>query len=431
MNGCPQSLAALESATWPQLRLACNLAVPVTREAITMPSLNGITVLDLSHALAGPFSTLLLTELGARVIKLEPPGGDHFRPSHAGGTFAAINRNKNGICLDLKQAASRPVMERLIRSADIFVQSFTPGTIDRLGYGYEAVSALSPRMIYCSISGFGDTGPYRELRGYDTVIQAISGIMMSTGEADRPPVRVGPSVIDMGTGSYLAVAVLDALRERDQHEYGNADGGYQGAKLEFNLLETALSWMAPLIAGYSLTGKLPQREGSALAFHSPYQVFAASDGYLFIGASTERAWQRLCDALDRPDLPSDERFIDRASRVTNRAALSAIIETYLSTRTVAETVDKVRSAGVPCAPVNTLQDILEDAHVAERGVLSMHLDPNAGDVMQVRSPIGKSLGEDMQPAPSIGQHTREVLIELGYSAAEIDALFADGVAISG
>ena len=137
-----------------------------------MPSLQGTTVLDLSHALAGPFATMLLTELGARVIKLEPPGGDHFRPSHAGGTFAAINRNKNGICLDLKKAGSGPIMERLINRADIFVQSFTPGTIDRLGYGYEAVSALNPGIIYCSISGFGDSGPYRELRGYDAVIQA-------------------------------------------------------------------------------------------------------------------------------------------------------------------------------------------------------------------------------------------------------------------
>ena len=265
-----------------------------------MPSLKDVTVLDLSHALAGPFSTMLLAELGARIIKLEPPGGDHFRPSHAGGTFAVINRNKHGICLDLKHPDSQDIMQRLIARADILVQSFTPGTIDRLGYGYEAVAEMKPEIIYCSISGFGETGPYRELRGYDAVIQAMSGIMMSTGEPDRPPVRVGPSVIDMGTGSYLVIAILDALRERDRE--GN------GAKLEFNLLETALSWMAPIIAGYSITGKLPQRQGSALAVYSPYQVFQASDGYLFIGASTQRAWQRLCTALDRPEWLEDPTF---------------------------------------------------------------------------------------------------------------------------
>lgn len=387
-----------------------------------MPSLKGLTVLDLSHALAGPFSTMLLSELGARIIKLEPPGGDHFRPGQAGGTFAAINRNKTGICLDLKQAASRGIMQRLIQRADIFVQSFTPGTIDRLGYGYEAVSTLNPSIIYCSISGFGDSGPYRELRGYDAVIQAMSGIMMATGEAHRPPVRVGPSVIDMGTGSYLTIAVLDALRERDRNN--------QGAKLEFNLLDTALSWMAPAIAGYSLTGKLPERQGSALSFYSPYQVFPASDGYLFIGASTERAWQRLCGALDRLDLLSDERFCDRVARVENRAALNLIIEAYLATRTVKQALDIVRAAGVPCAPVNTLQDILEDPHVSERAVLSRHVDPQVGEVVQVRSPIGKALDHSMQPAPALGQHTREVLMELGYSEAETDAFFADGVALN-
>ena len=179
-----------------------------------MSSLQGITVLDLSHALAGPFCTMLLAELGADVIKLEPPGGDHFRPSNAGGTFASINRHKRGIALDLKQPGSDAIMERLIRRADLFVQSFTPGAIERIGYGYEAVAAINPAIIYCSISGFGNTGPYRELRGYDAVIQSMSGIMMSTGEADRPPVRVGPSLIDMGTGMYLTIGILNALRQR-------------------------------------------------------------------------------------------------------------------------------------------------------------------------------------------------------------------------
>lgn len=387
-----------------------------------MPSLKDITVLDLSHALAGPFSTMLLGELGARIIKLEPPGGDHFRPSHSGGTFATINRNKDGICLDLKHPDSRDIMQRLISKADILVQSFTPGTIDRLGYGYEAVARMKPDIIYCSISGFGETGPYRELRGYDAVIQAMSGIMMSTGEPNRPPVRVGPSVIDMGTGSYLVIAIMDALRERDREG--------KGAKLEFNLLETALSWMAPIIAGYSITGNLPQRQGSALAVYSPYQVFKASDGYLFIGASTQRAWQRLCSAFERPEWLDDPRFADRAARVEHRSALTELIEAHLAMQTVHDAVEAVRAAGVPCAPVNTLQDIMDDPHVAEREVLSRHIDPNVGEVVQVRSPIGKTLDETLQPAPSLGEHTREVLAELGYGETEIDAFFASGAALS-
>ena len=349
-----------------------------------MPSLTGVTVLDLSHAVAGPFCTLLLTELGARVIKVEPPGGDHFRPSQWGGTFAAINRNKQGVCLDLKQPGSRPVMERLIDQADLFVQSFTPGTIDRLGYGYPAVAERNPGIIYCSISGFGSTGPYRELRGYDAVIQAISGIMMATGEPDRPPVRVAPPLIDMGTGMYMTIAILDALRERDRTG--------DGRQLDFNLLETALSWTSLSIAAYSITGQLPQRNGSALATYSPYQVFQASDGYVFIGCSTQRFWERLCPALGLSHLMSDPRFADLPSRVRNRSALTESLEEYLSTTTVAEVVETVRAAKVPCAPVNTLEHILDDPHVASRGLLSRHRDPEVGEVVQVKSPIGGALG---------------------------------------
>lgn len=386
-----------------------------------MPSLKGIKVLDLSHALAGPFSTMLLTELGADVIKLEPPTGDHFRPSNSGGTFAAINRNKRGISLDLKQPGSQAIMERLIAQADLFVQSFTPGTIERIGYGYETVAAIKPEIIYCSISGFGNTGPYRELRGYDAVIQATSGIMMATGEPDRPPVRVGPSLIDMGTGMYLTIAILDTLRQRDLTG--------QGSRLDFNLLETALSWMAPSIAAYSITGELPQRQGSALATYSPYQVFEGSDGYIFIGASTERFWQRICKAMDLEPLLEDPRFIDREARVENRSELTAIIERFLATVTIDETLDRLRKAGVPCARVSTLEDIVNDPHVAARGTLSKHTDPLAGDVTQVRSPLGNAV-EHMTPAPTLSQHTRDVLLDVGFSEVEIDQFYEQGIAIA-
>ncbi len=388
-----------------------------------MPSLSDIKVLDLSHALAGPFCTMLLTELGADVIKLEPPGGDHFRPSNSGGTFAAVNRRKRGISIDLRHPQSQGIMEKLISDADLFVQSFTPGTIERLGYGYEAVSALKTDIIYCSISGFGNTGPYQDLRGYDGVIQAISGIMMATGEPERPPVRVGPSLIDIGTGSYLTIAILDALRERDRTG--------KGKRLDFNLLETALSWMSPSIAGYSITGKLPQRTGSALSFYSPYQVFAAQDGYIFIAVSTDRLWDRFCAGLDLQPYVHDERFVSREARVANRDVLTSIIERRLADLTVNEVFEQMREASVPCAPVNTLQDILDDAHVEARGTLSRHYDPNSDrEVVQVRSPIGAELDATMRPAPRLGQDTRTVLAELGYGADEIDEFFASGLALS-
>ncbi len=387
-----------------------------------MSSLKGITVLDLTHALAGPFCTMLLAELGATIIKLEPPGGDHFRPSASGGTFASINRNKRGIALDLKQPGSRPIMERLIQRADLFVQSFTPGTIERIGYGYEAVSGLNPSIIYCSISGFGNTGPYRELRGYDTVIQSMSGIMTQTGEPDRRPVRVGPSLIDMGTGMYLVIGILNALRERDQK-------GGNGTRLDFNLLESALSWMAPSIAAYSITGEVPKRQGSALATYSPYQIFQASDGFLFIGVSTQRFWHRLCPALGLDQLMQDDRFIDMPARVQNRDALTEIIEQVLANKTVQDALIPLREAGIPCAPVSTLADIVEDPHVQARGVLSRHQDPQAGEVLQVRSPIGDP-STPLRPAPKFSEHTQEVLAELGFNDAEIAQLVKEGVALN-
>ena len=385
-----------------------------------MPSLTGINVLDLTHALAGPFCTMLLAELGANIIKLEPPGGDHFRPSSSGGTFAAINRNKRGIALDLKQPGSQAIMARLIQRSDLFVQSFTPGTIERMGYSYESVTTQNPRIIYCSISGFGNTGPYRELRGYDAVIQSMSGIMAATGEPDRPPVRVGPSLIDMGTGMYLTIGILDALRHRDQTD--------EGGRLDFNLLETALSWMAPSIAAYSITGQVPQRRGTALANYSPYQVFEGHDGYVFIGVSTQRIWQRFCPALGFDALQDDPRFADMASRVANRAALTEIIERYLATTTVEDVIAKLRQAGVPCAPVMSLDAVVEDPHVQARGTLSPHQDAEKGDVLQVRSPIGQGF-DGMRSAPQFGEHTREVLAEIGFGEAEIEGFYRDGVAL--
>lgn len=387
-----------------------------------MASLKGIKVLDLTHALAGPFSTMLLAELGAEVIKLEPPGGDHFRPSKHGGNFAAFNRNKRGICLDLKKPGSEEVMQRLLCRADLFVQSFTPGTIERMGYGYDTVAAIKPDIIYCSISGFGNSGPYRELRGYDAVIQSMSGIMMATGEAGRPPVRVGPPLIDMGTGMYLVIGILDALRERDRTG--------EGRRLDFNLLETALSWMSGDMAAYSITGNLPSRQGSALATFSPYQVFEGSDGTVFIGVSNQRIWAKLCTAFGLENLITDPRYADMPARVQRRAELTEIIEKVLATTTVAAVIEKLRAAGVPCAPVSSLADIIDDPHVAARGVLSRHQDPQAGAVMQVRSPLASGSGE-LQPAPSLGQHTQEVLSEAGFDEAAVERLVSQGIIPSG
>ena len=383
-------------------------------------SLEGMTVLDLSHALSGPFGTMLLAELGADVIKVEPPGGDHFRPSNGGATFAVVNRNKRGIAMDLKHPDSAQVMERLIDRADILVENFTPGTAARLGYGYDTVRARNPGIIYASISGFGQDGPYRDLRGYDAVAQAMSGIMAATGEPDRPPVRVGPSMIDMGTGMYVVIGVLDALRTRDQTG--------QGAYLDFNLLESALSWMSQSIARYSQTGVVPPRTGSALATFSPYQVFNGREGQIFIGASTQRFWLRVCDALGLQDLVHDARFIDMAARITNRAVLTDIIEGVLAKAPMADTLIRLRVAQVPCAPVLAVDGVVADPHVAARGVLQPAMDPTIGEVLQTRMPIGD--GTPPRPAPILGAHGEEILDELGFDTAAIEAFIAAGAILS-
>jgi len=380
-------------------------------------SLTGITVLDLSHALSGPFGTMLLTELGADVIKVEPPGGDHFRPTNGGATFAVVNRNKRSICIDLKKPDAAQIMQRLIGKADVFLETFTPGAAERLGYGYDDVRAIKPEIIYCSISGFGQTGPYRELRGYDAVAQAMSGVMAATGEPDRAPVRVGPSMIDMGTGMYAVIGILDALRTRDQTG--------QGARLEFNLFESALSWMSQSIARYSQTGIVPPRTGSALATFSPYQVFNGRDGLIFIGASTQKFWERLCQALDLERLISDERFADMPARVANRQALTEIIEETLSQTSNEDILERLRTAHVPCAPVLSVDGVVADPHVAARGTLTPLTDPAIGNILQTRMPIGD--GEPPRAAPQLGEHNRDILSEIGFGEVEIDGFFRNEV----
>ncbi|MCB2228290.1 MAG: CoA transferase [Desulfarculaceae bacterium] len=381
-----------------------------------------LKVLDMSHALAGPFCGMLLADFGASVLKVEHPHGDHFRPLLGGAYHAAANRNKRDISLDLKNPAAVEVVKKLIAESDVLVESFTPGAMDRLGLGWEAAREINPRLIYCSISGFGQTGPYSNLPGYDVVAQAMCGIMLCTGHDDSPPVRIGASWIDTGAGMYTALAVLKALLERQ--ETG------QGQRVDISLLDTALSWMSPLIARYSMNGDLPVRAGSALPAFSPYQVFKASDGYLFIGASTERFWQSLLGVLGRPELAQDPRFITNQDRVAHRDELTGLIEQALASRTRDEVVAEIRRAGIPGGPVLDVGQVLDDPHVQARGILQTLEHPDLGPITQVKTPIAADgyMPEVHSPAPAIGQDTRQVLAELGYGLDEIEALLASGAA---
>ena len=322
---------------------------------IIVTNFNEITILDMSHALAGPTAGMILADLGAQVIKLEHPHGDHFRPLLGGAYYAAANRNKRGISIDLKQSAGRKVVRKLIERSDVLLESFTPGTMAKLGFGYDAVRELNPRIIYCSISGFGQKGPYHALPGYDVVAQAMCGIMMCSGMFDGPPVRIGASWIDMGAGMFTVIGILKALMDRQKSG--------QGEHIDISLLDTALSWMSPLIARYSMSGELPRRLGSALAAFSPYQVFKCKDGYAFIGASTECFWQKLCKLLKIDQLLEDPRFSTNSERVKHRAELTELIEQALCDMERDDLVEKLREAGMPCGPVLDVGQVLMDPHV--------------------------------------------------------------------
>jgi crotonobetainyl-CoA:carnitine CoA-transferase CaiB-like acyl-CoA transferase len=389
-----------------------------------LSGLSEIRVLDMTHALAGPFAGMVLADMGAQVVKLEHPQGDHFRPLLGGAYYAALNRNKRGISLDLRQPEGKQAALKLMERADVFLESFTPGTVDELGLGYEAVRVFNPRIIYCSISGFGQTGPYRPLPGYDVVAQAMCGIMMCTGMPGGPPVRIGASWIDAGAGMFTVIGILKALLERSQTG--------RGKRIDVSLMDTALSWMSPLVAHYTMAGELPQAMGSALASFSPYQVFRCKDGYVFIGASTQKFWKTLCGVLNIEHLLKDPRFATNEERTANRDQLTELIEAALGDMDRDSLVERLREVGMPCGPVLDVGQALSDVHVRSRGVLQEWEHPEYGPVIQVKTPVSEDgvMPEIRSPSPFLGQHTREVLGELGYTAAEIDKLVEKGVAIT-
>lgn len=388
-----------------------------------MRHLSEINALDMSHALAGPTAGMILADFGARVVKLEHPHGDHFRPLLGGAYYAAVNRNKRGLSLDLKSDQGKEAAQRLIKRSDVLLESFTPGTMESLGLGYAAVKAMNPRIIYCSISGFGQEGPYSKLPGYDVVAQAMCGIMMCTGMPDDPPVRIGASWIDMGAGMYAVIGILNALIQRQETGMGK--------HIDISLLDTALSWMSPLIARNAMTGELPERIGSAFASFSPYQVFRCKDGYLFIGASTEKFWKALCKLLKLEHLLNDIRFRTNEDRIEHRQELTELIEKALAGFERDRLVEDLRRIGMPCGPVLDVGQVLQDRHVNARGVLMDWTHPEFDRVIQVRTPIAADhqMPEIHSPSPLLGQHTREVLSELNYSLSEVDRMIASGAAV--
>lgn len=379
----------------------------VSGEAAATP-LSGVRVLELAQNLAGPYCSWILARLGASVIKIERPGdGDVARswgPPFVGGVgtiFAAANRDKRSVALDITTPAGRDALRDLIAGADVLIEAFRPGTFSRLGYDYETVRGWNPRILYCSVLAYGEDGPLAELPGYDPLMQAHAGLMSVTGPADAPPSRVGTSIVDMGTGMWLAIAVLAALRDRDRTG--------RGARLSTALFDSALAWNAYHLAGCIETGEAPLRMGTELPMIAPYGAFPTSDGQLMVAAANDGLFRRLCAALGLHQLADDTDFLDNPSRVAGRNVLNARIAGATAGWTTEDLLRRLRTAGVPCAPILDAASVIADPQTAASGMIVRDDGPAATPLPLrwdgVRSGVGP-------PPPALGEHTAEVLAEL-------------------
>jgi crotonobetainyl-CoA:carnitine CoA-transferase CaiB-like acyl-CoA transferase len=393
-------------------------------------SLDGIRVIDLSRVIAGPWCGALLADLGADVIKVEDTGpGDESRtwPPHKDGEAAAyllFNRNKRGIALDLKTPEAVEVVKRLVKDADVVIENFRTGTMESFGLGYDVLGEINPRLIYCSVSAFGRTGPRKDSPGYEALMQAFSGIMSITGEPGGQPVRAGVSFLDLTTGILCALGVSNAIIQRGKTGLGQ--------RVDGSLLETAVSLLAFHAEGYLLTGALPRALGSGHPSLSPYRNFKCRDGqWIFIAAANDRFWQKLARALGLTDLAADPRFEKNQGRVANRAELEGILEKTIGGLDRELLLKRLEEADVPATPVNTVDQVMNDPQTAERGIVQRVTHPKLGEIPVVGTPLHFSR---MSPgvrtaAPLRGEHTDTVLASLGYSPDEIKHLRAKKAAI--
>lgn len=389
-----------------------------------MKALEGIRVLDLTRALAGPFCTLMLGDNGADVIKVEIPGtGDDTRkwgPPFIGeesAYYLSINRNKRSLTLNLQDAQAKEVFMKLAKDTDVVVENFTPGVMGRFGLDYDAVKAVNPKVVYCSISGFGQDGPYRNRPAYDQIMQGVGGLMSITGEPDGEPQKIGIAVTDIGAGMWSAFAIMAALHHREK----SGEGQY----IDISMLDAQVAWLTYQAAFFFANGEAPKRMGAAHPTLVPYQAFMCNDGkYINVAVGSERIWGRFCQGMGREDLKDHPDYATNSVRVNNRGAMVSMLQEIFLTRPVAEWVEDLQAANVPCGPINDLADVFADPQVLARNMYLEMAHPTLGSIKQTGLPIKFSLtpgGLDRHP-PLLGEHNQEILQSLGYSDADVQSL---------
>ena len=401
-----------------------------------MAALNDIRVVDITRAMAGPYCTMMLGDFGADIIKVERPGsGDESRgwgppfvgepgDSYPGQSayFLSANRNKRSLTVNLKSSQGQEIIRDLAKVSDVLIENFRTGVLDAMGLGFDALSAHNPRLVYCSISGYGRTGPYKEKPGYDAIIQAEGGMMGITGPVEGPPSRVGVPIIDITAGMFAASAILAALQER-------GDSG-RGQHVDVSLLDTQTALLANVASNYLISGESPKRQGNAHPNIAPYEPFQARDKGFVLGAANQRQWIKLCDLLEAPELKEDPRFVNNQQRVEHRQELIKALNAIFAGRDAADWLILLEEAGLPCGPINTVSEVFQHPQVQARGMIQQVDHTSAGEVSLTGFPykLSRTPPELRLAPPCLGEHNREILMELlEYSESDVDSLQEAGV----